>query len=430
MPNNIDSGRLHLSKSSCGDEHDPTAITVDVAQQFIIDCIKPLAFTKQERLSLRQSIDRVLAEDIIAEMNVPPYDNSAMDGFAFCADDIPRNGTVTLKVVGNSFAGHPFLGRCTSGECVRIMTGAVIPAGCNTVIPQEHVEMLGAASIRIDGRTRLVENIRFFGEDIRLGQTVLTCGRRLTAADLGVLSSLGINNVAVMPRLRIAFFSTGDELQPIGEALKLGQIYDSNRNVLFGMLSRLHCNITDLGVVGDDQIQLHNILQEAAKNHDVIISSGGVSVGEADYIRQVLNELGEIVFWKVAMKPGRPLTFGRLEQALFFGLPGNPVAMMVSFNQFVHPALQHLSGEIVRPPLILQAMNSLLLTKRAGRVEYQRGILSQASDGGLTVCKTGEQGSGILLSMSQANCFIILAADQTRVEAGEKVIVQPFGNWL
>jgi Molybdopterin biosynthesis enzyme len=296
MPNNIDSGRLHLSKSSCGDEHDPTAITVDVAQQFIIDCIKPLAFTKQERLSLRQSIDRVLAEDIIAEMNVPPYDNSAMDGFAFCADDIPRNGTVTLKVVGNSFAGHPFLGRCTSGECVRIMTGAVIPAGCNTVIPQEHVEMLGAASIRIDGRTRLVENIRFFGEDIRLGQTVLTCGRRLTAADLGVLSSLGINNVAVMPRLRIAFFSTGDELQPIGEALQLGQIYDSNRNVLFGMLSRLHCNITDLGVVGDDQIQLHNILQEAAKNHDVIISSGGVSVGEADYIRQVLNELGEIVF--------------------------------------------------------------------------------------------------------------------------------------
>lgn len=430
MRNIIDSDTLHLSTPSCDDEYDPTAITVDAARQFIIDSIKPLASTEQERLPLRQSIDRVLAEDIIAEMNVPPYDNSAMDGFALHADDIPRNGTITLKVVGNSFAGHPFLGSYTNGECVRIMTGAVIPAGCNTVIPQEHVEQLDAANIKIDGRARLGENVRFAGEDIRLGQTVLTCGRRLTAADLGLLSSLGINNVAVMPRLRVAFFSTGDELQAVGEALQPGQIYDSNRYTLLGMLSHQYCDITDLGVVGDDPMQVRNILQLAAKSHDVIISSGGVSVGEADYIRQVLNELGDIVFWKVAMKPGRPLTFGRLQQALFFGLPGNPVAVMVSFNQFVQPALQRFGGEIVHPPLILRAVTSSPLKKRAGRTEYQRGILNQASDGGLTVCKTGEQGSGILLSMSQANCFIVLTADQTRVEAGSTVIVQPFANWL
>lgn len=430
MRNMIDNDILHLSRPSCGDEHDPTAITVDVARQSIIDCIKPLASTEQERLPLRQSIDRVLAEDIIAEMNVPPYDNSAMDGFALHADGIPQNGTVTLKVVGNSFAGHPFFEGCTSGECVRIMTGAVIPAGCNTVIPQEHVELLGAVSIRIDGRARLGENVRFVGEDIRLGQTVLTCGRRLTAADLGLLSSLGINNVAVMRRLRVAFFSTGDELQTVGEALQPGQIYDSNRYTLFGMLSRQHCDITDLGVVGDDPMQVRNTLQLAAKSHDVIISSGGVSVGEADYIYQVLNELGDIIFWKVAMKPGRPLTFGRLQQALFFGLPGNPVAVMVSFSQFVQPALQRFGGEIARPPLILRAVTSSLLRKRAGRTEYQRGILSQASDGELTVCKTGEQGSGILRSMSQANCFIVLTADQTRVEAGSTVIVQPFASWL
>lgn len=430
MRNIIVSDSLHLSTPSCDDECDPTAITVDAARQFIIDSIKPLASAEQERLPLRQSIDRVLAEDIIAEMNVPPYDNSAMDGFALHANDIPRNGTITLKVVGNSFAGHPFLGNYTNGECVRIMTGAVIPAGCNTVIPQEHVEQLDAANIKIDGRARLGENVRFAGEDIRLGQTVLTCGRRLTAADLGLLSSLGINNVAVMPRLRVAFFSTGDELQAVGEALQPGQIYDSNRYTLLGMLSHQYCDITDLGVVGDDPMQIRNILQLAAESHDVIISSGGVSVGEADYIRQVLNELGDIVFWKVAMKPGRPLTFGRLQQALFFGLPGNPVAVMVSFNQFVQPALQRFGGEIVRPPLILRAVTSSLLKKRAGRTEYQRGILNQAPDGGLTVCKTGEQGSGILLSMSQANCFIVLTADQTRVEAGSTVIVQPFANWL
>ncbi|AMK76530.1 MULTISPECIES: gephyrin-like molybdotransferase Glp [Methylomonas] len=430
MRNLTNNDTLQLNRPSCVDEYDPTTITVDVARQFILDYIKPLASTDWERIPLRHSMDRVLAEDIIAEMNVPPYDNSAMDGFALHAIDIPQNGTTTLKIVGDSLAGHPFLEECSSGECIRIMTGAMIPAGCNTIIPQEHVELLGAESIKIDGRSRLGDNVRSAGEDIRLGQTVLTCGRRLTAADLGLLSSLGVNNVAVIRRLRVAFFSTGDELQATGEPLQPGQIYDSNRYTLFGMLSRQHCDITDLGVVGDDPVHLYNTLELAAKNHDVIISSGGVSVGAADYIHQVMSELGEIVFWKVAMKPGRPLIFGRLQKALFFGLPGNPVAVMVSFNQFVQPALQRFGGEILHPPLILRAQTRSLLKKRAGRTEYQRGILSQTPDGVSTVCKTGDQGSGILFSMSQANCFIVLTADQTRVEIGSTVIVQPFATWL
>ncbi|WAR46102.1 molybdopterin molybdotransferase MoeA [Methylomonas rapida] len=421
---------LNQNKSNCCDKHDSTVLTVDVARKLIVDYIDPLASTEQEYLPLQQSIDRVLAEDIISKMNVPPYDNSAMDGFALHADDIPLNGAAVLKIVGYSFAGHPFLEVCSRQECICVMTGAVIPAGCNTVIPKEHVEFLDATSIKVDSSAGPKENIRFAGEDIRLGQIVLKRGRRLTAADLGLLASLGINNVAVIRRLRVAFFSTGDELQVAGEILQPGQIYDSNRYTLFGMLSGLHCEITDLGVVGDDPMHVRNILQLAAMNHDVIISSGGVSVGEADYVHQVLNELGDIVFWKVAIKPGRPLIFGSLQQTLFFGLPGNPVAVMVSFCQFVQPALQRFGGEIFRPHLMLRAVTSSHLNKKAGRTEYQRGILSQAADGELTVCSTGEQGSGILLSMSQANCFIVLNANQTRVEAGSTVIVQPFDNWF
>ena len=421
---------LHLSAPSCNDDHDPAALPADIARQSILDKITPLGVEATERLPLRQALDRVLSEDIVTTINVPAHNNSAMDGYALNAYDLPVSGTHELRVVGASFAGHPFQGVCGSGECIQIMTGAVIPEGTDTVIPQEHVEPVDGTHLRIDGRTRAGDNVRAAGEDIRLGQTVLARGRRVTAADLGLLAALGIPQVSLMRRLRVAFFSTGDELRSVGEALRPGEIYDSNRYTLYAMLTHRHCEFTDLGVVRDDPSALRTALQSAAHGHDVIISSGGVSVGEADHVRQVLGELGDIAFWKVAMKPGRPLTFGHLGKAVFFGLPGNPVAVMVSFCQFVQPALQRLAGETPAPPLSLRAASTSALKKRAGRTEYQRGILSQAEDGSLCVCKTGEQGSGVLTSMSRANCFIVLPSDQTRVEPGTEVIVQPFAGWL
>lgn len=414
----------------CGDDHDPTALPADVARQRILEAVTPLADDAVETLPLLKILDRVLSEDILAGMNVPPHDNSAMDGYALNARDLPEHGVRELRVAGSSFAGHPFQGVCGSGECVRIMTGAVMPAGLDTVIPQEHAEQVNSATIRIDGRTRPGDNARSAGEDIHQGQVVLKRGRRITAADLGLVASLGIADVSVKRRLRVAFFSTGDELRGVGEVLQPGEIHDSNRYTLYAMLTHQHCLITDLGVVKDDPLALRTVLQSAAAEHDVIISTGGVSVGDADYVRQVLSELGDVAFWKVAMKPGRPLTFGHLGKALFFGLPGNPVTVMVSFSQFVQPALQRLAGEQGTPPLSLYAVTTSALKKRAGRTEYQRGVLSQADDGSLMVSKTGDQGSGILLSMSRANCFIVLPAEDTRVEAGSKVMVQPFAGWL
>lgn len=414
----------------CGDDHDPAALSANAARQGVLEGIRSQMLTATEHLPLLQSLDRVLAADIIATLNVPPHDNSAMDGYALRSGDLPDIGSRELQVAGSSFAGHPFQGICNSGECVRIMTGAVLPAELDTVIPQELVQTVSATTIRIDAGTRPGDNTRKAGEDIMQGQTVLERGRRIGAADLGLLASLGIPQVCAFRRLRVAFFSTGDELRSVGEALHAGEIYDSNRYALFAMLKHQHCRVTDLGVVRDDPAMLRKILLQAALDHDVLISSGGVSVGEADYVRQVLSESGNIAFWKVAMKPGRPFTFGHLGNTVFFGLPGNPVAMMVSFCQFVQPALQYLAGETPSQPLTLTAVTTSALKKRAGRTEYQRGILSVTADGSLTVSKTGNQGSGILLSMSRANCFIILSADQTHVAAGSNVRVQPFFGLL
>lgn len=412
----------------CGDGHDP-ALPPERARQRILDAIAPLDAGAVEWLELRLALDRVLAEAVAAPADVPPHANSAMDGYALGGADVPEAGVRELRVVGASFAGHPFNGVCGAGECVQIMTGAVMPAGADTVVPQEHVERCGDG-VRIDGRARAGANVRPAGDDIQRGQTVLAQGRRLTAADIGVLASLGMAQVAVRRRLRVAFFSTGDELCALGEALAPGQIYDSNRYALYALLQRQHCAINDLGVVRDDPAALRAALREAAQGHDMVLTSGGVSVGEADYMRQVLAELGEVNFWKVAMKPGRPLTFGQLGQAVFFGLPGNPVAMMVGFNQFVLPALRQLAGEIADPPLALRAMTLSVLKKQPGRTEYQRGILAVGEDGGLTVRLTGHQGSGALTSMSRANCFIVLPPGQTRVEPGAMVLVQPFSDWL
>jgi molybdopterin molybdotransferase len=412
----------------CGDDHD-TALPPAIAQQRILDAIAPLDAGAVERLELRLALGRVLAEAVAAPADVPPHANSAMDGYALSGGDLPEAGLRELRVAGASFAGHPFSGACDAGECVQIMTGAVLPEGADTVVPQEHVERLDAA-IRIDGRTRAGANVRPAGDDIQQGETVLAQGRRLTAADIGVLASLGIAQVAVRRRLRVAFFSTGDELRSLGEALGPGQIYDSNRYALHALLERQLCDITDLGVVRDDPPALRAALSKASQGHDVVLTSGGVSVGEADYVRQVLGELGEMHFWKVAMKPGRPLTFGHLGPALFFGLPGNPVAMMVGFSQFVLPALRRLAGETAAPPLALRAVSLSALKKQPGRTEYQRGILASGEDGSLTVRLTGHQGSGALTSMSRANCFIVLPPGQTQVEPGAEVLVQPFADWL
>ena len=414
---------------SC-DDHDAYALTIDEARRRILDAIKPVDKSAAEILPLRLALNRVLAEDIFSHMDAPPHNNSAMDGYAVNSCDLPTgNTTRVLRVIGSSFAGHPFSGVCNSGDCIQIMTGAVVPAGLDTVIPVELIEPLTAESIRIGARTRPGENVRLAGEDICAGQLMLRHGTRLKAADLGLLASVGIAQLTVMRALRVAILSTGDELREFGESLLPGQIYDSNRHTLCALLDNLECQVTDLGIVKDDPFALKHMLSNAS-GYDVIISSGGVSVGEADYVRQVLSGLGQINFWKVAMKPGKPLTFGQLGKTLFFGLPGNPVSVMVNFCQFVHPALLRLAGAFSAPPLTLTATAGGVLQKRAGRVEFQRGVLSSTADGGLSVYKTGNQGSGVLTSMSDANCFIVLAAAQTRVEPGESVLIQPFSNWL
>lgn len=421
---------LNLTAPSCSDEHDSSALSTDAALQRILEAIRPPEDAGTERVDLLVALDRVLGEDVRATLDVPGHDNSAMDGYALNAADLPETGTRSLSIAGSALAGHPFLGACRRGECVRIMTGAVMPEGTDTVVPQEHVELPEESSLRIDGRTRPGDNVRRAGEDIRRGQTVLMAGRRLRAADIGLLASLGISQVCVRPRLRVALISTGDELRTPSERLHPGEIYDSNRYTLSAMLTHEHCEITQLGVVRDEPDALRAALRAAAGNHDMVVTSGGVSVGDADYVRDILEELGDVAFWKVAMKPGRPLTFGHIGKAVFFGLPGNPVAVMVTFSQFVKPALRRLSGETFEPPLTLQAVSTSTFNKRAGRTEYQRGILSQQADGSLTVRKTGQQGSGVLTSMSSGNCFIVLPAEQTLVEPGTVVTVQPFAGWL
>jgi molybdopterin molybdotransferase len=351
-----------------------------------------------------------------------------MDGYAIAGDDLPLQGDRVYRVIGKSYAGAPFGGQCKSGQCVRIMTGAVMPAGTNTVVMQEHVETDDVDHIRIGKGHRAGQNVRLAGEDITAGETVMQSSHVLTAADLGILASLGIGEVRVWRRPRVAFFSTGDELRSVGETLSEGDIYDSNRYSLYGMLKQLGVEILDMGVVRDDADKLRNAFREASAMADVIITSGGVSVGEADYIKPILEETGSMHFWKIAMKPGRPLTHGRIGNSLFFGLPGNPVAVMVTFYQFVQPALKVLSGAQPGLPLTLLATSTQDIRKRKGRYEFQRGILEQDAEGRLTVSKTGQQGSGVLMSMSRANCFILLPEDCLGVAAGEEVRVQPFAT--
>jgi molybdopterin molybdotransferase len=411
---------------SCLSGYDPNAVPVEQAQQIIRDFIAPVAAV--EKLSLRSALGRVLASDIVSPINVPQHDNSAMDGYAVRGADLDTVNAATLKVIGSVHAGGNFDGRVNAGECVRIMTGAPMPAGCDTVMPQEFTRDASEAAVTIPpGMVKTGDNRRLQGEDLQEGKPALAQGKLLRPADLGLLASLGIAEVPVRRRLRVAFFSTGDELRSIGEPLDHGCVYDSNRYTLHGMLTRLGCDIIDMGVVKDDPALLETAFRTAAESADAIITSGGVSVGEADFTKQMMARLGDVAFWKIGMRPGRPMAFGKIasngRSAYLFGLPGNPVAVMVTFYFFARDALLHMMGAHAAPLPFMRVRSQSAIRKKPGRTEYQRGILSVGADGRQEVRITGSQGSGILRSMSEANCMVVLHHDQHGVQAGDEVDV-------
>ncbi|NOT66011.1 MAG: molybdopterin molybdotransferase MoeA [Methylotenera sp.] len=411
-----------VNNVSCMDDYDPNSMPVAKARQFIQQFLSPVAQT--ECLPLRASLARVLAADILSPANVPNYDNSAMDGYAFNADDIHTEKPTHLKIIGTVFAGKAFAGELKQDECVRIMTGGMLPKGTDTVIMQERVTLENDHITFTEAPKRGL-NVRYAGEDLQQGQTVLATGHLIRAADLGLIASLGIGEVMVYRKLKVAFFSTGDELAGIGEALKKGQVYDSNRYTLYGMLSRLGVEIFDLGAIPDNPELLESTLLTAANQADVVITSGGVSVGEADYMKLLLAKHGQVMFWKIAMKPGRPLAYGKVGQAHYFGLPGNPVAVMVTFYQFVREALLALMGQPRPAPLpMFNVICTEAIKKATGRTEFQRGILFANDAGVWQVKPTGAQGSAMLSSMSLANCFIVLDETVGNLEAGALVQVQ------
>jgi molybdopterin molybdotransferase len=415
-----------LREASCADDYDPNSMPVAKARELIASFLAPV--TAIERVHVRSALGRVLAEDIVSPLAVPGHDNSAMDGYAVRFADLRPEGETLLKRVGESFAGKPWAGAIGEGECVRIFTGGVMPQGADSVVMQERASE-DASGVRIapGAIAKAGTNRRFAGEDLKQGQTVFRTGQRLRPAELGMIASLGIGEVSVYRKLRVAFFSTGDELRSVGSPLAAGEIYDSNRYTLHGMLTRLNCEIVDMGVVADVPAALERAFASAAQAADVIITSGGVSVGEADYVKALLDKLGEVLFWKIAMKPGRPLAYGRIDSAHFFGLPGNPVSVMVTFYEFVRDALLVLQGQRdIQPPPMFKVPLAAAVRKAPGRTEFQRGILAPDGAGGWTVRTTGDQGSGILSSMSQANCFIVLGSDTGNVAAGELVDVQLF----
>lgn len=402
-------------------------LSLEQGRQRILDAVPAVA--DHEQLHLHAALNRVLAEPVVSAIDVPPFANSAMDGYAIRHADSADAALCTLTVAGESFAGRPFDGQLESGQCIRIMTGAVMPDSADTVLMQEHVERNGE-QIQFDpANVRVGQNVRHAGEDTRAGQQVLEPGKVLGPSELGLLASVGVGEVRVRRKLRVAFFSTGDELTSVGTPLRHGQIYDSNRYALYGLLSNAGVDFHDLGVIPDQRDAVRKAFQQAASIADLVLTSGGVSVGEADFVTETLKELGEINFWRMAMKPGKPLAFGKLGDAVFFGLPGNPVSVMVTFYQFVLPAIRRMRGEQARDPLLFEARCANSLKKAAGRAEFQRGILQRDADGSWVVSTTGLQGSHVLSSMSHANCFILLAAENTGVSEGDSVLVQPFSDF-
>jgi molybdopterin molybdotransferase len=413
--------------ASCLAAYDPDALPVRDAQRIIGDFVTPVRAT--EHVALRAALGRVLAADVISPIDVPSHDNSAMDGYALRGADLQPAAPTRLRVAGTTYAGRAFAGTAAPGECVRIMTGGVMPPGCDCVVPQEFCSVENDTIVIAPGTLRSGDNLRLAGEDLKAGSAALRAGKIVRPADLGLLASLGVAEVAVRRRLRVAFFSTGDELRSIGQPLDEGCVYDSNRYTIYGMLQRLGCDVIDMGVVRDDPQALEQAMRDACESADAIITSGGVSVGAADYTREIMGRLGDVAFWKLGMRPGRPLAFGRIASnghtAYLFGLPGNPVAVMVSFYFFARAALLRMMGADA-PLALMKARSSATLRKKPGRTEYQRAILTHGPDGQPSVAITGAQGSGILRSMAEANCMVVLHDEQGTVQAGEMVDVLLF----
>jgi len=414
--------------------YDPQALSADAVNAFLAELVQPLsASADTETLPLMQAHHRVLAADIISPVSVPPHNNSAMDGYAFDGAALqPGQPLVLQPVGGTAFAGAAWQGNVGPGQCVKIMTGAIMPAGLDTVVPQELTQA------NADGRITIAANVlqrgdnhRLAGEDLMQGQPALRTGQRLTPAALGLAASLGLPTVTVFRRLKVAYFSTGDEILSLGEAPREGAVYDSNRYTVFGLLQRLGCEVIDLGVVHDDPARLQAAFRQAAAQADAIITSGGVSVGEADHTKAMMRELAAddasgqsgVAFWRIAMRPGRPMAVGRLGKTILFGLPGNPVAVMVTFLAFVRPALLQMMGCTAAPPVLLRARSAEAIRKKPGRTEYQRGTVFTAADGSLHVRTTGSQGSGVLRSMVEANGLIVLPHAQGNVAVGDEVSV-------
>jgi molybdopterin molybdotransferase len=430
--------------------YDPQALRTDTALAFLQQLVQPV--TEQQSVELMHALGGVVAKDVISPVHVPPHDNSAMDGYAFAGAQLAAHTPLELAVVGTALAGKAWVGSVGPDQCVRIMTGAVMPLGLDTVVPQEMVQRAGDRITIPADALRLGDNRRLKGEDIALGAPALRAGARITPAALGLLASLGVPQVSVLRRLRVAYFSTGDEILSLGEPPREGAVYDSNRYTICGLLTRLGVDIIDMGVVRDDPAVLEAAFRSAASQADAIITSGGVSVGEADHTKTMMQQLGDVAFWKIAMRPGRPMAVGRILGAkspsspintcadsyennsksssptptLLFGLPGNPVAVMVTFLAFVRPALLQMMGCAPMQTPLLKARCAEPIRKKPGRTEYQRAIVITAADGSLLAQTTGQQGSGMLSSMVQANGLLVLAHDQGNVAPGDEVSVLMF----
>jgi molybdopterin molybdotransferase len=429
--------------------YDPQALAADAVQEFLARLVRPVR--KTEAVGVFDALGRVLAEDVISPISVPPHDNSAMDGYAFAGTQLRPGQPLTLRPVeGTAFAGKAWSGSIARGQCLRIMTGAILPAGLDTVVPQELVQTHADGSITLAPDTlQAGDNRRLCGEDLMAGQPALRAGQRLGPAALGLIASLGLPWVQVFRRLKVAYFSTGDEILSLGETLREGAVYDSNRYTVFGLLTKLGVEVVDFGVVKDEPAALEVAFRRAGVQADAIITSGGVSVGEADHTKAMMKKLGDVAFWRIAMRPGRPMAVGRLLSdepaqrdavssggdearapggggAVLFGLPGNPVAVMVTFLAFVRPALLRMMGARDEAPVLLKARSQETMRKKPGRTEYQRGIVSRAPDGSLQARTTGNQGSGVLSSMVQANGLIVLHHGQGNVAVGDEVDVMMF----
>ncbi|RYZ09294.1 MAG: molybdopterin molybdenumtransferase MoeA [Comamonadaceae bacterium] len=416
--------------------YDPQALSVDGVRSFLSHLVAPAVVREREHVALIDALGRVLAEDIVSPFDVPPHDNSAMDGFAFDGARLEA-GTpdVALRIAGTAFAGAAWRGALAPGDAVKIMTGAVMPAGLDTVVPQEFCTVEGD-TVRFPARAlRRGDNRRFAGEDLKRGRPALLQGQRITPAALGLVASLGLAEVPVLRRLRVAYFSTGDEILSLGDAAREGAVYDSNRYTVFGLLTRLGCEVVDLGMVRDNPAALADALRDAAGRADAIVTSGGVSVGEADHTRAVMRQLGDMAFWRVAMRPGRPMAVGLIPRAspagsaVLFGLPGNPVAVMVTFLAFVRPALLQQMGcnaASAEPPPLLRARSVAAIRKKPGRTEYQRGRVTPVPGALPEVRIAGNQGSGVLSSMVDGNGLVVLHHDQGSVAPGDEVDVMMF----